>query len=279
MSASPIRSELDAAMRRWGLIADGEPVDTSSGCIAWVRRGDEPLVLKVVGPDSDEMEGIAAYAHYAGRGAVQLVAQAGRALLLERIVPGDALTGKVIAGDDDGATEIICGVMDALHGAAAAPPAGLATLEDWGADFASYRHIGGPLPVDLVDRAAAMHDELCRSQGPRVVLHGDLHHDNILYDQRRGWLAIDPKGVVGERACETGAMLRNPTKNTTRFASPAIIDRRVRILCERLGHDRARMLGWCFSQAILSAVWAVLDRNPDHRGIATAEATLPLLRT
>jgi streptomycin 6-kinase len=271
------RSELATAMAGWQLVADGDVRDTPSGCVAFVRRGAERLVVKMVDAAGDELLASPAYHYFSGRGAVTLVAQERRALLLERISPGHALTQKVVAGDDDGATAILCDVMTAIH-RDAPPPADLATVEDWGADLSNDGAASGPLPLALVSRAAAVFDELCRSQGPRICLHGDLHHDNVLLDAERGWLAIDPKGVIGERAYECGALLRNPTEDAARFADPAIIDRRVRIICERLGLDRARVIGWCFAQAVLSAVWAVQDGREDRRGMVTAEATLPLLR-
>jgi streptomycin 6-kinase len=269
--------ELAAAMARWQLIADGDVRDTPSGAVLFVQRGAQALVLKIVGAAGDELLASPAYDYFSGHGAVTLVAQDGRALLLERIAPGDALTQKVLAGDDDGATAVLCDVMTALH-RDAPPPGELATVEDWGADLSQDYAAGGPLPLALVSRAAAVFDELCRSQGARVCLHGDLHHDNVLFDAKRGWLAIDPKGVIGERAYECGAFLRNPTEDAARFADPAIIDRRVRIICERLGLDRARVIGWCFAQAVLSAVWALQDGREDKRGLVTAEATLPLLK-
>src|SRR5262249_48966777 len=155
----------------------------------------------------------------------------GSALLLERIAPGSALTERVTAGDDDGATVVLCGVMERLH-AAGPPMKSFATVEQWGESFARLPRDTGALPADLLDRAASLYGELWRSQGPRVLLHGDLHHDNVLDGGLRGWLAIDPKGIIGERAYETGALLRNPTEDASRFARPEVIDRRVRILCE-----------------------------------------------
>src|SRR5262249_62067687 len=130
----------------------------------------------------------------------------------------------------------------------------------------------GALPADLLDRAASLYGELWRSQGPRVLLHGDLHHDNVLDGGLRGWLAIDPKGIIGERAYETGALLRNPTEDASRFARPEVIDRRVRILCERLALDRERVVGWGFAQAGRSALWGVEGRTPDPRGLAHRRA-------
>jgi len=268
--------ELHTAMDRWSLVPDGPVIEARSGWIAFMRQGPDRRALKILRADSDEMSGLYALAHYDGVGAVKLLAHAGRALLLERIEPGQKLAEYVLAGDDDRATAILCDVMQALH-RSGPPAADFPLVEAWGESLADYQRTNGPLPCRLVERAEVLYRELCGSQGPRVLLHGDLHHDNVLYHAQRGWLAIDPKGVLGEPAYETGAGLRNPTVDVALFATPAIIDRRVRILCERLLLDRARVLGWCFAQAVLAAIWAVENGTEDERGIATAQATLPLL--
>jgi hypothetical protein len=64
-------------------------------------------------------------------------------------------------------------------------------------------------------------DELLSSSGKEVLLHGDLHHWNILSSEREGWLAIDPKGLAGEAECETGAFLRNPLFRILSAENPA----------------------------------------------------------
>jgi streptomycin 6-kinase len=263
-------------MRMWTLTPDGPVRETPSGCIAFVRQSGAPRVLKIFGPNSDETNAAEVLARYDGHGAVRLFEHSGRAVLLERIEPGSALAQRVIAGDDDAATAILCGVMQALPWEPP-PVENFPTVEEWGEGFARYRRTGGSLPPPLVERAQALYGELARTQAHRFLLHGDLHHYNVLHDARRGWLAIDPKGVIGELAYETGALLRNPCEDVSLFAKPAIIDRRCRILCERLSLDRTRVLGWCFAQAVLSAIWATEDGVEDKQGIITAEATLPLL--
>jgi streptomycin 6-kinase len=276
ISSPTLRQGIEAAMGRWRLVPDGPVRTTPTGFVAFVRQGSDRRVLKIIGFDPDEANSAAVLGHYGGRGAVEAIAHRGRAILLERIEPGHHLTDLVVAGNDDAATIAVCEVMRALH--RGDPPIGpFATVETWGESFADHQRAGGPLPAATVDRARGIYAELSRSQGPRFVLHGDLHHDNVLYDAARGWLAIDPKGVIGEAAYETGAMLRNPTEETALFATPAVIDRRVRILCERCAFDRARVLGWCFSQAVLAALWASEDGTEDKRGLATAEATLALM--
>ena len=95
-----------------------------------------------------------------------------------------------------------------------------------------------------------------------VVLHGDLHHENILSDEERGWVGIDPKGVIGEPAYEVGALLRNIKPSLLHEGNlQQICDRRVAILAEELGFERERIIGWGFAQAVLSAWWDYEDHG------------------
>ena len=97
---------------------------------------------------------------------------------------------------------------------------------------------------------------LLRSPEPAVLLHGDLHHYNILSAQRAPWLAIDPHGLVGEPAFETGAFFGNPFDLLDRPDPARILQRRADILAERLMLGRARIVGWGFAYQMLSAVWS-----------------------
>jgi streptomycin 6-kinase len=267
---------LESALRRWSLIAESPPVGTASGCVVMARRGAERLVLKLPRAE-DERGAWRVLAHYDGAGAVRIVDRAGEgAMLLERALPGDPLTARVLAGDDDGATAIVCAVAGRLH--RRAPPQGFALIEDWGRGFQRHRASGrGGIPAHLLDQGEAWFAKLAGSQGPRRLLHGDLHHDNILFDAARGWLAIDPKGVLGEPAYEFGAALRNPTEEVARYASPAILERRAGIIARESGCDVTRVLGWAFAQAVLSAVWSIEDGLDPARGLATAAAALPFV--
>jgi len=114
-----------------------------------------------------------------------------------------------------------------------------------------------------------MFAELAESQRTRCLLHGDLHQANILFDDQRGWLAIDPKGVVGEPAYEFGAMLRNPKVELAK--------RRVAIIAERLGLDRKRVEAWAYAQAVLSAVWCIEDGDDPTRAIEASKLLIRVL--
>ena len=263
--------------QHWGVELEGDVIESPTGRVCFGRRGDNSVVLKVLNSDNDEINSLAALRHFDANGAVRVVDHAENAMLLERIVPGTPLTDLVLAGRDDEATAVLCDVMAALH--RPAPPAqGFPLVEDWGAELALYQKSGdATIPPAMVDRAIGLFAELAASQGPRRLLHGDLHHANILYDERRGWVAIDPKGVVGEACYELGAALRNPTSDPARFAVASIIERRIRIAAERLGFDYGRTLAWAYAQAVLSAVWCMADGNDPARGLAIATAIHAML--
>jgi streptomycin 6-kinase len=103
--------------------------------------------------------------------------------------------------------------------------------------------------------------DLCASQKERFLLHGDLHHMNILKDDTRGWLAIDPKGVVGELAYETASALHNPIPHFEMIADLKVMERRVRVLADRLRLGEERILRWSFAKDILGHLWTIEDNH------------------
>ena len=128
--------------------------------------------------------------------------------------------------------------------------------------------------MSLVLHAEQVYLELCDSQRAPRLLHGDLHHYNVLRDRERGWLAIDPKGVIGELEYELGAILRNPGELPGLFTDELVIRSRLDRLCSTLGLDLERALRWGFAQAVLSAIWEIedghaLDASRQVLGLAT----------
>jgi streptomycin 6-kinase len=254
-------------LQRWGLELAGRPplpggreAYPGAGEVAFVRRDGRSLVLKLLPMIGDEGRSGEVLAHWDGRGAVRLIQQAPGAVLIERALPGDDLSPLVQAGRDEEATLVLCQVMAQLNRPA---PVGASfrTIVDWGRGFARNRPAAIQAGVDagLIDRAERLFAQLCETQRERIVLHGDLQHYNVVRDAARGWLVIDPKGILGEPAYETGAMLRNPVANPDLYADSAIIDRRARTICAQLGYPYQRVIGWCFSQWVLSVLWAIED--------------------
>ena len=244
----------------------GEPYALTFNYVTRVTRADgTPAVLKLTPPGRETLPTEAATLRLAaGAGAVRLLAADldRGALLLERAEPGEPLTG-LHRRDDDAATRVAAEVGLRLH--RPVPPAdaaGFPTVEEWARKAFGWLRAScggpGPLPGDLVDGAERIHHELVASSAPPVLLHGDLHHDNVL-SAERGWLAVDPQGVLGEPAYEAAALLRNPPGFGGRPEAPELLARRVAILAEAYGVGPDRIRGWGIAHNVVSLVWSLHD--------------------
>src|SRR4029077_18089802 len=183
-----------AYLRRWGLAQDGEPIVTPTSRLLPVRHGDQFAMLKIA-TACEEKVGARLMQWWGGRGAAPVLAHDDDAILLERAQNAPSLTQLVHNGSDDEASLIICETVAALHAPRPVAPPPLVPLDLW---FDALRPAakthGGILHV-----AASVAAKLLAEQRDICVLHGDIHHGNILNFGPRGWLAIDPKGLMGER--------------------------------------------------------------------------------
>ncbi|MEZ4594706.1 MAG: aminoglycoside phosphotransferase family protein [Chloroflexota bacterium] len=247
--------------RRWDLVVKPTNFTLSYNYVAPATLADgTEIVLKVGVPNRELRTEIAALRLYDGCGCIRLLdadAEAG-ILLLERLHPGEMLT---IVPDDDEATRIAALAMQTLWRPLPAEHS-FPSVADWAAGLAKLREeFGGgtgPFEERVVETAESLFTDLLASSETQVLLHGDLHHTNIL-SAGDGWRVIDPKGVAGEPAYEVGALLRNPF---TIFDEPdlkRITARRLDILAETLGMDRERLCQWSLAQAVLSAWWSYED--------------------
>ena len=233
-----------------------EIVRTPRAILAIGRRGDAEVVLKVLrSPDNEWTSGEMLRA-FGGCGTVRLLEDAGGAVLMERLVPGTALADEEM--EDDVATRIIAGVIGQLSPGSA--PALTSHAVQWCRDL-DLVSLDGGIPGDLLEDARATSRDLLLTSTSEGLLHGDLHHENILRDARRGWVAIDPKGVIGEPAFEIGAAMRNPCGRPELFAAPDTIRSRLAIYARMLELQPWRILAWTFVQAILAAAWELEDEG------------------
>jgi streptomycin 6-kinase len=201
---------------------------------------------------------------YGGEGVVKLLKadEARAVILIERLEPGVQLSK---LEDDEQATKILASVMKKLWKPL---PQGHACphVSDWAKGIERYRdkfgRSNGLLRAYLVDKADDLFQELIGSMSEAVLVHGDLHHGNVLSAQRSPWLAIDPKGVVAEPAYETAAMLRNPGPELLKKRDlKYTLRERIVILSEELGFDAKRIQKWGIAQTVLSVIWSIEDQQ------------------
>jgi streptomycin 6-kinase len=269
--------------REWQLEL-GEPHDMSFHWVVDVRRSDgTAAVLKLGPPEPPDLAFEAhALAWYGGSGAVRLLAHDlyRGALLLERAVPG-TLARFLVPQRDLVATAAIITVMRRLHRPSIVdtelPDLVSRDLPSFADHLRRYRG-DDPIPRRLVNRAAGLLVELSESATEHVVLHGDLHHDNVLRAEREPWLAIDPHGVVGDPGFEVGAMLYNPDPPRRDGELLALVPARVEQLADGLGMSEDRVVACAFVQAVLSEVWTAEEVGaPVTRALDVALALEPRL--
>jgi streptomycin 6-kinase len=274
---------LDEIARDWGLTL-GPPYQLSYHWVSEATRANgSPAVLKLGVPSDGHLDNqVEALRIFDGHGSVRLLEHDLRrgALLLERAAPGEAATA-LVPHDDEQATAALIASGRRLH---RPPPAGctLSLVSDESTCFAGYlgRFPGddGPLPRHLVERAGALFDELCASAPADVVLHGDLHHDNVLRAQREPWLAIDPHGCVGDPGYDCGAMLYNPDPSRREADLLALVPARLEQLADGYDLPVERVVAWGFVMGILSEVWTTEGSGvPGSRALDVATTLYPRL--
>ena len=208
-----------------------------------------PVVLKLIYPHRESEYEADALARWDGEGAVQLVARDDdrSAMLIERCEPGTTLS----AAGPALALDVLIGLLPLLWVEAGEP---FHTLEDEAAWWIGYlpeqwERSGGAVERRLVDAAVDVLSSLSQSQGEQVLLHQDLHGDNVLAAERKPWLVIDPKPLIGEREFAVAPLVRSSELGQSKRDVLYRLDR----VTSDLGLDRDRARGWTIGQTM---AWA-----------------------
>lgn len=258
MSAKQLKERVNEIIHNWSVVVE-DSLETESSFIVFGRRDNQPVVLKVIRQPGDEWRCGEILHAFNGSGIVRVYEYIEGAVLLERLNPGTSLAEIALCGRDEETTDILAEVMERMPNLCESLE-GFVTVQEWGKGFERYLARGDKqIPYGLVERGQHLYTKLCRSQQGVRLLHGDLQHYNVLFDDDRGWIGIDPKGVVGELEYEIGASLRNPYENSEMLASPETVERRIKSYETKLKLDYDRALRWGFAQAVLSAIWSVED--------------------
>lgn len=254
-------------LNRWGLTPDGEPFETHTSQLlpVVVVKDGQKAILKITDDDSERI-GCELMVWWNGNGAAKVLAHAAGAILLERATGTESLADMSWTGNDAQACRIICHAASRLHLSRNASTPALTPLHHWFRDLApAAKKHGG-----ILTRCDSVANVLLSSPHDEVVLHGDLHHGNILDFGTRGWLAIDPKGLVGERGFDYANIFTNPDlAEPTRPVAiePERFTQRVNIVSEIARIERQRLLMWIVAWCGLSSVWFLQEGD---------SATVPL---
>ncbi|GEC90642.1 aminoglycoside phosphotransferase family protein [Brevibacillus brevis] len=251
---------------RWSLKVL-EPFPLSYNFVAPVVLQDgRNAVLKLGLPGVEWQRELAVIRAFAGRGMVQLLDadEEKGIMLLERIMPGETLD-KLSSEDDR--IECLADVIKRMHtpvSRAGKLAATFPTIADWAVGLEKihpyFQGGTGPIPEQMVEQAMRWYKKLLSTQKEQCLLHGDLHHENILRAEREPWLAIDPKGLIGETEYEVIPFLLN---HLPEVGVEEVMKQRVDGLTKALSLQKERVLAWAYCHSVLSAWWFIEDFGVD----------------
>lgn len=276
---------LSSYLTSWAL-SDPHPLaQTPTSDVFTVSYAGTTAVLKLLKPYGvEERSGAEALRHFDGHGAIRLLRSDEWGQLLE-YAGGDSLVTLVDRGEDTASTQIIADVLRQLHSIPLhGAGEGLLRLDR------RFRALSKKAQADrragvesIYARGATVAAELLADPREVRVLHGDIHHANIRQSPR-GWLAFDPKGIVGERTYDCANTLCNPFRGTPRrdplVHNEARLLGNAEILAQELRIALDRILAYTFAYACLSATWSlnIGDGDAAAWALATAEIVAPHLR-
>jgi streptomycin 6-kinase len=250
-----VPSLLSETSTAWGLtLGEAYPPGAAGHAVRAALPDGTPAVLKVFWPHREAEQEADALARWDGEGAVRLLARDDEraALLLERCEPGSFLS----SAGTEAALDVLVGLLPRLWKSAD----GFATYDDELPyaldDLATTRD------ARLKGAALAYLRDLVPSQGELVLVHQDLHGENVLAAEREPWLVIDPKPIAAEREYGVAPIVRSPELGHSKRQVLYRLDR----LCSELGLDRDRALGWTVAQTVAWSGGA--DLIPTHIDVA-----------
>lgn len=257
-------ARVKACADRWGLRLEPPYQDSYVSIVFPAALADgSPAVLKIQYPHPESQHEAEALRRWNGQGAARLFAYEGKhhALLMERCEPGHHLAGI----EADQALEVFVDLLPRLWINAGRPFMSLDTESAGWAEHlpASWERAGHPFEVELLNAGLEALHALRGTQGEQVLLHQDLHGDNVLRAAREPWLVIDPKPLVGEREFSVAPIIRAYEFGHSRQDVVYRLDTLTAAL--RLDRERARL--WALAQTL---AWSFEGDRVLERHVETA---------
>ncbi|WP_141433883.1 aminoglycoside phosphotransferase family protein [Bacillus sp. 03113] len=235
------------------------PFDLSYNFVAPAKRKDgTDVVIKLVVPSEEFLSEVEALTLFNGNGMVKIIdvdLEKG-IVILERLIPGKTLASLV---DEEEATRIASQVMKKLW-IPAPNTSNIPTTRQMEQKliriFQKYPEGFGPITKEILQEAVDTFKMMNSRRSNLFLLHGDLHHYNILIGKGESWVAIDPKGLIGDREYDVIQFLLNKLPD---YHLETVIEKRIDILVEELNLDKQSILSWGFSHTVLATCWTIQE--------------------
>lgn len=217
-------------------------------------QGNCSIILKLGLDNAGLKQEHAALKAFSKFGAPKVLAEEDGMILLEQVLPGTLLKSYFPKNDDE-ATHIACDIMKLLHQSPIPESNNFPHVNN----YIETLNKDYSIPTQYLNKAKGTLNQLIQTSDNQVLLHGDLHHDNILKNGN-SWLVIDPKGIISEPAYEIATFIYNPIPemlNTNRAND--LIKNRIATFAKLLDLPEIRIINWCFVKVVLGWIWNIED--------------------
>jgi streptomycin 6-kinase len=261
--------------RRFDFIPGVPFSNLSYNFVLRVKRSDgKPAVFKSSFLKEELSREVSVLRAFDGLGAIKVIDanEEWGVVLLEEAIHGMPLS---TIEDDAHATDIFCEVFRRLH--VSTPSSSqypsvkqhFVAIERYHERFDDVE-IAAPLPKSWVKKAEEYLAYLIMTTSDNLLLHGDLHHENILSQGEEQWVVIDPKGIIGDVHFDTIQYLLNYENRGG--DCDQVLRSRITIMADRLGLDSRRIAMWGVARGVLEACWVIENGGTDwHSGIQITE--------
>lgn len=233
---------IDKIAKKW-LLDDIEVFpNLSFNYVVSARQSNNLVALKISIDKQSSLNEYNSLKTFNGLGAVKLINYCDEynAILMERALPGSSLL-EYAENYNSKAIPIACDVIKALQ-SNKTHTNNFINITEW---LSNLDNNIDAIPQEYLTKSRLLRDELIKSTSHEILLHGDLHHDNIILNDK-SWIAIDPKGIIGDPTSEYFGIIRNPEED-------------IRLISQITKYDYTRIKNWCFVRTVLNAVWCAED--------------------
>jgi streptomycin 6-kinase len=249
-------ARLAGLCEKWGLSRLGL-VDGGLYCnlVYRCQKAGDAVVLKVGYPWPELMTEIRTLEVWQGReNCVSLLDSdpAEGAILMEAIDPGTTFRAEPVAVRQQEIPRLFSTVPMPCPDGVEMP-----AWHQWFVDSQEFYSGGDATVLRLLAQAREHLDDIWRRYDTGYLLHGDLHHENMLKTRDASWMVIDPKGVTGPRVMEYGRFMHNflPDEGQGQQQVEEIVRNRADQLAEEFAAEELLAVG--FIDLVLSCLWTI----------------------
>lgn len=232
-----------------------QPVaNMSFNYVATGLQHNNPIILKLGLNQKALAKEVACLKAFANQGAAEVIATEAGMILMQRASPGTTLK-EYFPDQDNPATTIVCQCISNLHQTEIPEQHDFLHLKD----LLSILDDDLDIPNNILCKARTRRDDLLQSTQKTVLLHGDLHHENLL-KHGESWRVIDPQGFIGDPVFDVCAFIHNPMPELLQHTSPLkVIHNRIASCTHQLGYPKQRIQDWLYVKSVLCWAWCLED--------------------